>query len=1628
LLSSCAEDLAGKAIDFESLQVVTTDLSNHADSGEVISRLSDGAAKYGFSTVSKDNMGNGNYLIPLYYDSPELNEFLTTKLLLEDGAVIVKEGNNIIVAGVNTQELIKGLEYFIYESNGEECTHLKRSVATNCDLIKPRIEYIKISTCEELQNIEKNKNYELYSNINCTGFAFSSIPGPFEGTLEGNRYTINGLTISKIDDNHGLFSEVGTSGIVRNIKFTDISIKAKNNAGAVAGINRGKISNIEVSGNIEKQSRQIGWDEYGYHIGGIAGINHGTIENTYVNGDIYARWLAGGIAGHNAGQIKTSWSNGTIKSSYGGNGGLVGYNNGNIQNSYSIARIPSSLNAYSGGLVGYNYGNISKCYATGAVGLTRYNFHGGLVGNNKGNIFDSFAIGMSAGGLVGLKEAGKINNSYTINSPCVAQGNADGCVVNEFFLYVRGSQPLISFSPQIWDFSNSLPKLKKNDSYKKIYNADFILLNKQNTVYEIMEDITGSIKVTGKDITINGNGHTIGPASTSQITGNAVATNTNNQQVIFLSSSNVQGYDTTFSNGVLVDQSNHISFSNCIFTNSNPSLSIINSNNIQVEQGEFRDNTEDVTIEDSHHVTINNNKFIGSSSDKNIYIHPTSGNVDYIYITNNEFQSCSNSGSGISGWIANKLTVKDNTIENCKVGIFLKHFEDSLIESNILKNNGNDAAIALESCKNSKIKTNNIHSNANKGIEIKFSDSIEISDNIVSRNTGHGVYTKESSFTSLFNNNIKDNGGYGIYIEKGGVDVINGNTLSPRGVYVNSDDTTIEGNDFSGVKAAVIDNSNNIIFVNNYISSSRQTTGGIIEIRSNGGKYTENSISGEGEGFSIHGSNNVLKNNKVELQDDDYNNGLSFAYQVGGSNNLLIYTDNPLDGLVNNNIMWKLQAGDYEGKFVHGDTIQIYYDQYDVRAYVNKEVFGYPFLMHKAEITFTNFYTSGDSAIYKDQEICSNCQILEGQLLPDTDIEVLRFETFEGFSGSNTEYKIKTRPVCGDGITQTEGADGLYDTDDDEECDDGNRYNTDLCNNTCKETDCGDNVVQSPNAQGVNEECDDGSNQINTDACLDNCLFTHCGDGYLQSTNGRGQTEECDGNDFGGIESCADLNLYGDNFTCNNQCKIEGCYATRIISNTLKVPWDHKDKHYLSRGTSEATDTTDYEEQGLSELHNKANDPFMTGDETGLITIYDPLIVKTVVEIQPGTDPSNIRLFLHATIHDESNTPSSTIINIKTVSSCPIISPNNYLCTHDWSAGTHRTSKVFVEAEIKEGSDSIDTMKSGELIVAKYILHPLAVDENNDNFAEDYDYYNQLSDINKKIKYSCKPVIKNIRATTTVQPSNRQILGYTQNPAQFGSENIPIKNKIIQYGYNPNYDKIVIYTNPIYTSILCNGFNRAASPGAGCINGVNGDTIIITPYLNPHTGRYITLAHELGHAFGLNDEYSKLHWTGQGTAINPKGPSVAGMSDVRYPKCCQNLPSCCAYNVQTIDTSGNTIRTETEFQWISQSACSALDNTIISTTPNYIKKITNTEILDVIRTRMFWDGIVASTGYPPLAQGFCGNDVYCVGMPYEDLAGNVPNDITYDPANAVAYSIMGAKRDQGLVYPLNAACPLRGCT
>lgn len=62
-------------------------------------------------------------------------------------------------------------------------------------------------------------------------------------------------------------------------------------------------------------------------------------------------------------------------------------------------------------------------------------------------------------------------------------------------------------------------------------------------------------------------------------------------------------------------------------------------------------------------------------------------------------------------------------------------------------------------------------------------------------------------------------------------------------------------------------------------------------------------------------------------------------------------------------------------------------------------------------------------------------------------------------------------PYCGDTIVQ-----------DGEECDDGNRTDTDACRNTCFYPRCGDRVVS------MTEECEDGNTESG-DGCSADCLI-----------------------------------------------------------------------------------------------------------------------------------------------------------------------------------------------------------------------------------------------------------------------------------------------------------------------------------------------------------------------------------------------------------------------------------------------------------------------------------------------------------------------------------------------------------
>ncbi|MCX6743223.1 MAG: DUF4215 domain-containing protein, partial [Candidatus Parcubacteria bacterium] len=87
--------------------------------------------------------------------------------------------------------------------------------------------------------------------------------------------------------------------------------------------------------------------------------------------------------------------------------------------------------------------------------------------------------------------------------------------------------------------------------------------------------------------------------------------------------------------------------------------------------------------------------------------------------------------------------------------------------------------------------------------------------------------------------------------------------------------------------------------------------------------------------------------------------------------------------------------------------------------------------------------TPGDSSISKQYDCTDDCQFTGG--------------------------------YCGDNTVQASKG---------EECDDGNRIDTDACDNTCHHY-CGDGTVQASNG----EQCDDG-NRINSDACDNACKWT----------------------------------------------------------------------------------------------------------------------------------------------------------------------------------------------------------------------------------------------------------------------------------------------------------------------------------------------------------------------------------------------------------------------------------------------------------------------------------------------------------------------------------------------------------
>ncbi|GAB6085243.1 fibronectin type III domain-containing protein [Alkaliphilus crotonatoxidans] len=349
-----------------------------------------------------------------------------------------------------------------------------------------------ISTKELFNNIryEINGHFKLINNIDLESIEWEPIGSSdavFEGSLDGNGYTISNLSIDKATMNYvGLFSSVRNSTI-QNLTIEGIEVLGDKRVGALVG---NIIKNTTIENILIKRNNLSGNSE----IGGLVGYIDvdANIKNIQVNaGNINGKRRVGGLVGYmKNGNLSKIATNVNVYATSSQAGGLAGYvYKGEIAESYTVGNVSGYT---AGGLVGSFYGDsIKNSFALGDI-ETDGNYVGGLVGSLYGlrtmieNSYFSGKVlknGMEKGGLVGNMDSGVIVNSYYdgYKSNIIQQ---DDYNVSRLTTGMKNKETYIN-----WDFEN-IWEIDNNQSYPYLKN-----LPKPNEVFENLPegDVAGGI-------------------------------------------------------------------------------------------------------------------------------------------------------------------------------------------------------------------------------------------------------------------------------------------------------------------------------------------------------------------------------------------------------------------------------------------------------------------------------------------------------------------------------------------------------------------------------------------------------------------------------------------------------------------------------------------------------------------------------------------------------------------------------------------------------------------------------------------------------------------------------------------------------------------------------------------------------------------------------------------------------------------------------------------------------------------------------------------------------------------------------------------------------------------------------
>jgi filamentous hemagglutinin family protein len=323
------------------------------------------------------------------------------KLTLRADAAGIDNGGSVINAGTIDWSKSTGIVSALYDMNGSWQpgtiqSNRAWSAAPFSGLLTQVTAYQLVNTLADLNKVSQNLAgiYALGNNIKADpSVAFNPIGDtpatPFTGQFDGMGHTIDGLAYASTNSTSftgaiGLFSTVGTTGVVRNLGVTNASGSGLfASVGLIAGDNLGLITNSYSTGTASSGSFGSG------SAGGVAGQNGGTIERSWSSASIGTQGESGGLVGINNGLILQSYATGSVGGgSHGSQGGLVGSNSstGVINQSYATGLISTSTEA--GGLVGINAGLIEESYsaATRSAAGPQFATYGGIAAENTGTI------------------------------------------------------------------------------------------------------------------------------------------------------------------------------------------------------------------------------------------------------------------------------------------------------------------------------------------------------------------------------------------------------------------------------------------------------------------------------------------------------------------------------------------------------------------------------------------------------------------------------------------------------------------------------------------------------------------------------------------------------------------------------------------------------------------------------------------------------------------------------------------------------------------------------------------------------------------------------------------------------------------------------------------------------------------------------------------------------------------------------------------------------------------------------------------------------------------------------------------------------------------------------------------